>query len=130
MPMTEAGKTTVTERSEKTLSHHLKAFGTGDLEAIMVDYAEDVLLITPEEIFKGAGQVRSFFTQLFARIFPEGWSALQLEKQVVEGEVAYIIWSGASAHLNVPFATDTFIIREGKITAQTFAARLPAASNS
>lgn len=124
--MTEARKATVTERSQATLRHHLEAFSVGNLAEIMVDYAEDVLLITPDTIFEGAAEIRSFFTRLFCKIFPAGWSSLQLEKQIVEGEIAYIIWSGATSHLHVPFATDTFVIRDAKIIAQTFTARLPA----
>jgi hypothetical protein len=59
-------------------------------------------------------------------MFPAGKTSLNLAKQVVEGEVAYILWSGHSPFYNAPFATDTFVIRNGKIVAQTFAAQLEA----
>ena len=36
-------------------------------------------------------------------------------KQVVEGEIAYILWSGSSPHYKAPLATDTFVMRDGKI---------------
>jgi Aldo/keto reductase family len=49
---------------------------------------------------------------------------LNLSKQVVEGEIAHILWSGNSPHYNAPLATDTFVMRDGKIVAQTFAAQL------
>jgi hypothetical protein len=38
--------------------------------------------------------------------------------------MAYILWSGSSALYNATFATDTFVMRDGKIVAQTFAAQL------
>jgi hypothetical protein len=59
-------------------------------------------------------------------MFPPDSSSLNLAKQVVEGEIAYILWSGSSPQCNAPFATDTFVIRDGKIVAQTFAAKLEA----
>jgi len=38
--------------------------------------------------------------------------------------MAYIVWSGESGKLKIPFATDTLIVRDGKIVAQTFAAQM------
>jgi hypothetical protein len=121
--MTEAGKATTAEPTERTLRHHLKAFGAGDLVAIMVDYADDALMITADETFRGHEQIRRFFAGIFGKVFPQGWSSISMTKQVVEGDIAYIIWTGTCAAFTVPFATDTFIHRDGKIIAQTFAAQ-------
>ena len=111
-------------QTEKTLRRHWQAFGAGDVEAIMADYADDAVLITPEGTLKGAAQIRSLFEKILANMFPAYKSSLNLAKQVVEGDVAYILWSGNSPSYNAPFATDTFIMRNGKIVAQTFAAQL------
>ncbi len=113
----------INEQTEKTLLRHWHAFGAGDIEAIMADYA-DALLITPDGALKGHAQIRSLFAQIFANTFPPGKTSLNLSKQVVEGEIAYILWSGSSPHYNAPLATDTFLMRDGKIVAQTFAAQL------
>ena len=112
-----------TEQTGKILLHHWQAFGGGDVEAIMAD---DAALITPEGTLKGLAQIRSLFAKIFANMFPAGKTSLNLTKQVVEGEIAYILWSGNSTFYNAPFATDTFVIRDGKIVAQTFAAQLEA----
>jgi ketosteroid isomerase-like protein len=116
----------ISEQTEKTLLHHWQAFGAGEVEAIMADYAEDAVLITPDGVLKGHAQIRSLFTQIFATMFPPDSTSLHLAKQVVEGEIAYILWSGSSAHYKAPLATDTFVMRHGKIVAQTFAAQLEA----
>ena len=112
-----------TEQTGKILLHHWQAFGGGDVEAIMAD---DAALITPEGTLKGPAQIRSLFAEIFANMFPADKTSLNLTKQVVEGEIAYILWSGNSTFYNAPFATDTFVIRDGKIVAQTFAAQLEA----
>ncbi|HEV8722434.1 MAG TPA: nuclear transport factor 2 family protein [Candidatus Binatia bacterium] len=106
------------EQTEKTLLRHWQAFGDGDVEAIMADYAEDAVLITPDGVLKGSAQIRSLFAQIFANMFPPDETELNLTKQVVEGKIAYILWSGSSPNYNAPFATDTFVMRDGKIVAQ------------
>ncbi len=97
----------ISEQTEKALLHHWQAFGADDVEAIMADYAEDAVLITPDGALKGHAQIRSLFAQIFANMFPPDSTSLNLAKQVVEGEITYILWSGSSVHYNAPLATDT-----------------------
>jgi len=42
----------------------------------------------------------------------------------LEGEVAFIAWHSTNEGADVTLATDTFIIRDGKIAVQTFAAQI------
>ncbi len=115
--MLEIGKQT-----EETLLKHLQAFGSGDVDAIMADYDEAAVFIMPNGPLWGRDEIRLFFESLVADL-PPG-SALEVSEQIVEGEIAYIVWSGESEKLKVPFATDTFIVRDGKIVAQTLAAQM------
>jgi hypothetical protein len=112
------------EQTEKTLARHWRDFGAGDVESIMADYAPDAVLVTARTTWKGHTEIREGFRKLFAEMFPPKLTAVKLEKQVVEGELAFIVWSGDSPKYSVPFATDTFLIRDGKIVAQTFAAQM------
>jgi ketosteroid isomerase-like protein len=116
----------ISEQTEQTLRHHLQAFGAGDVEAIMADYTEDAVLISPDGTLRGHAQIRALFEQMFATMFPPDSTALNLVKQVVEGDIAYILWSARSAHYQAPWGTDTFVMRDGKIVAQTLAAQLEA----
>src|SRR5882757_1260345 len=72
-----------TEQTGKILLHHWQAFGAGDVEAIMADYAGDAVLMTPEGTLKGLAQIRSLFAKIFASMFPADKSSLNLTKQVV-----------------------------------------------
>ena len=47
-----------------------------------------------------------------------------MKKQIVEGETAYIVWSAETADNVYELATDTFVVRDGKIITQTFAGKL------
>ena len=112
----------VDKRTEETLLKHLQAFGSGDIDALMTDYDEGAVMIVPDGPLRVTAERRSFFESLLAD-FPPG-SAFEMSEQIIEGEIAYIIWSGESEKLTVPFATDTFVVRDGKIIAQTFAAQM------
>ncbi len=110
------------KRTEETLRNHLQAFGSGDVDAIMADYDENAVFIAPEGTLRGSGEIRALFEKLVADL-PPG-SALEISQQIIEGEIAYIVWSGESGRVKISFATDTFIVRDGKIVAQTFAAQM------
>ena len=110
--------------TENVLARHWRDFVAGDLESIMADYAADALLVSAMGTLKGHAQIRPMFESIFSHLFPAGTSTLKLEKQTVEGELGFIIWSGSAPKYEVPFATDTFWIRDGKILVQTFAANM------
>jgi len=101
-----------------TLSHHLQALGE-DIESIMSDYADASVLLTPTGPIVGRDRIRSHFEGFLANSPPALIKALTITRQDVHGEIAYIVWK---ADPFIPLATDTFVIRDGKIVAQTFAA--------
>ena len=73
------------------LSHHLQAFAEG-LDALMSDYTDDSVVIAPEGTYRGMSEIRGFFT-VFIEALPEGVrDALDMKKQEVVGECAYILW--------------------------------------
>ena len=112
--LSEIGKQT-----EETLLKHLQAFASGDVDAIMTDYDEAAVLITPDGPVHGTAEIRAAFESLLADL-PPGSTTLEVSEQIVEGEIAYIVWSGESEKVKIPFATDTFVVRDGKIIVQTF----------
>ncbi len=122
-----AVQTSVADQTEKTLLHHLQAFAEGDVDAVMSDYTEDSVLISPDGSMKGLDEIRQLFEKFLAEIVPPG-SAFEMLQQVIEGEVAYIFWSAESSNYNIPLGTDTFVIRDGKIVIQTFAGQIEAKS--
>lgn len=111
-------------QTKQTLQNHLQAAERGDVDAIVADYAEDAIFFTPDGLLRGRSEIRAFFEQLMAD-FPSG-STIEVKQQIVDGELAYLVWSGESETLSIPFATDTLIVRDGKIVQQTFAAQMHA----
>ena len=103
--------------TEATLSHHLQAFGEG-VDALMLDYTEESVLFTPDGPLQGLEPIRAFFDAFLRTSPPELLGAMTLIRQDIEGDVAYILWKAAPY---IPLATDTFVVRDRKILAQSFA---------
>ncbi len=114
------------EQTERVLMHHLQAFGEGDVEAIMEDYTDESVIITPDGPLNGSDEIRPLFEHFFDNVLPPDSTSFDMQQQVIHGEVAYILWSAASDSHDVPLGTDTFVIRDGKILVQTFAGQIDA----
>lgn len=110
--------------TKDVLDHHLAAFGAGDVDEILKDYTEDSLLITAGGPIRGLGPLREAFAGFFGGLFAPGTYEFTLDAEHVEGEIANIVWHARCAAADVPLGTDTFLVRDGKIAVQTFAAKI------
>jgi ketosteroid isomerase-like protein len=109
--------------TQQILEHHLKAFGDGDLEGILEDYTKDSVLFTPDGLLRGPGEIRSLFEAFLAEFGKPG-ASFEMKKQIVDGETAFIVWSAETADNVYELATDTFVIRDGKIVTQSLAGKI------
>ena len=103
----------VLPRTEEILNHHVSAFVETDVDEIMKDYTERSELLTPQGPVSGINAIRSWFEEIF-KVFPKG-SSLDLKQTITRDNVAYIVWSGESPFVSVPFGVDTFILENDKI---------------
>ena len=107
-------------QTQQVLQHHWEAFQANDLEGIMADYTEESILITPDKTFRGLEEIRKNFVEAF-KVFPKDSAKLTLNKSLAVKDVGYIIWGAATPTFQLVYATDTFIIQNGKIVRQTYA---------
>jgi ketosteroid isomerase-like protein len=107
------------------LNHHLKCFGANDLDGVLDDYSPDAVLFTPSGPLKGTDAIRPFFKTIIAEFAKPGCS-FAMAQQHVDGDYAYIVWSAETADNSYEFGTDTFVVRSGKILAQSFGAVIKA----
>lgn len=108
------------DTTKSVLDHHWDAFVKNDLERVMEDYSEESILITPDATYSGLEEIRNNFINAFLA-FPTGESNLTLNKSIVEKDIGYILWEADTPEFNLTYATDSFIIRNGKIIRQTYA---------
>ena len=109
--------------TKDVIDQHLQSFYQKDLERLLSDYTMDAVLFVPERPLKGPAAIRPFFENLFSE-FSQPGSSFTLNKQLVEDDYGYIAWNAETADHRYEGATDTFVVREGKIVAQSFFATI------
>jgi hypothetical protein len=105
------------------LAHHLNSFGVGDIVGTMADYTAESKFFTLEGLLRGPEAIRSFFLKMFEEFAKPGTS-FDMLRQEVDGDTAYIVWKAETADNHFELGTDTFIVQNGKIVTQTFAAKI------
>ena len=109
--------------TKDVLDHHIKCFGEGDLEGILSDYAPLAVLFTPDGPLKGADAIGPFYQAMFAEFGKPG-AAVSMKHQSIEGDYAYCLWTAETADNVYELGTDTLVVRDGKIVAQSFAGKI------
>jgi ketosteroid isomerase-like protein len=128
--MSAAETTKAMALTKDVLEHHLRSFGERDLKGILSDYAPGAVLFTHDGPLKGAEAIRPLFEAMIAEFGKPG-AAFNIKQQFVEGDYAYILWSAETADNRYELGTDTFVVRDGKILAQSFTGKIiPKAENT
>lgn len=103
--------------TEEVVNHHLQALSEG-LDSILSDYNETPCIIGPERNFNGLDEISILFKRLLEAVAAGVLDNFKVNRTVIDGELAYFTWEAKPLW---PMATDTFIVRDGKILYQTFA---------
>jgi len=109
--------------TSEVLDRHLKSFAERDLDGVLADYSSDAVLFTPTGSLRGRDAIKPLFQELISE-FAKPASSFTMQQRCIEGDHAYIVWTAETADNLYEFATDTFVVRNGKIVAQSFAAKI------
>ncbi len=109
--------------TKDVLDNHLKCFGEANLDGILADYAPDAVLFTPDGPLVGPDAIKPLFEAMFAEFAKPG-AAFAMKTESVEGDYAYIVWTAETADNVYELGTDTFVVRNGKIVAQSLAGKI------
>lgn len=101
---------------QEVFQHHAEALGAGDLDAIVEDYADDAIFITPDGTLKGKNGVRQGFVKLLGDLPSASW---EVPTTIFEGDVMLLEWRAESEATKADDGIDTFVFRDGLIRAQT-----------
>jgi len=122
-----------TSATQRVWDHHIVAWKSRDVEAILSDYTEESAIIVVNKVIRGRKAIGDLFRQLFD-IFDkvDKPDDHQIDPATVVGKVVYITWRVKIGGVDYPFGTDTFVIDKGKIEYQTITSdpRLFAVSGS
>ncbi|HET7323642.1 MAG TPA: nuclear transport factor 2 family protein [Halococcus sp.] len=108
--------------TDEILDHHLTAFGEQDIDGTMEDYTDDSVVITQSGTYRGLDAISEWFEDELFTEFAKPDVSFSLDERTVEDEYAYIVWHAETPDNEYEFATDTFVIRDGNIVAQTLGA--------
>ena len=112
------------------VQHHVTAMKTGDIGAIMSDYADDAVVIAPEGlvkdqtpakgpgVFSGAADAQRVFATLTA---PDNLGAIKGMETRIEpkgSDVAFLYWTQFKGQPNQVTGRDVFVVRNSKIVFQ------------
>src|SRR5215475_479112 len=109
--------------TKEVLEHHQKALKQGDINQVMSDYAPGAVLFTKDGTLNGRDAIRHMFETFIAEFAKPG-TTLNGKQQLVDGDYAYVVWTAETIDNVYEMGTDTFVIRQGKIVAQSFTAKV------
>ena len=109
--------------TKDVIDHHLSAFAERDLQGVLSDYAPGAIFFTQKGLLKGIDAIRPLFEALIAEFAKPG-ASFNMKQQFVENEHAYILWTAETADNVYELGTDTFLVRDGKIVAQSFTGKI------
>lgn len=105
-------------------NRHVAAFTSGNLDAVLHDFGEHAVVVTPDGVFEGREWIRVLYQNLLAEFgcIDRGDSpGLKFDVLHVRHDTLFIAWHAESKHHVFPFGTDTFICHGGRFQRQSIA---------
>src|SRR5262245_36124300 len=86
-------------------------------------HAPGAVMFTSDGPLRGVDAIRPLFQAMIAEFGKPG-AAFSMKQQSVEGDYAYILWTAETADNVYGVATDTFVVPDGKIVAQSYTGKI------
>lgn len=109
--------------TKEILDHHLNAFFQFDIDGVLSDYGKDAVFFTANGPLNGAQAIRPLFETLISE-FKQPGASFNMKQYSVEGDHGYILWNAETTDNIYELATDTFVVRNGRIVAQSYTANI------
>ncbi|MEV8091697.1 nuclear transport factor 2 family protein [Streptomyces nigra] len=106
----------MTRSPQETFSDHVRALGSGDLDAIAANFAPDAVFLTPAGVLHGREGVKQGIGAVLADLPDARWKP---GTPVFADDVMLLEWAADADGARVEDGVDTFVFRDGLIGAQT-----------
>ena len=109
--------------AEKFAADRLAAFGRGDIEALLEQYADGATVLAPAGVLHGKTQIRSMIEAIVAE-FAQPGVGFELISQRAVGPIVSFSWSATTPTNVYDLGAETYVLADGRVTHQTFAAKV------
>jgi ketosteroid isomerase-like protein len=113
-----------------TFQRHVTSFTAGNLDAVLDDFAEHAVVMTPDGVFEGWDRIRALYQGLLAEFgtIDKGDSpGISVDALHVRHNTLFISWHAESTRHIFPFGADMFVCDGDKIERQSIAFSPPRA---
>lgn len=113
-----------------TFKNHVASFTAGNLDAVLDDFAEHAVVMTPDGVFEGRDRIRALYQGLLAEFgnIDNGDSpGISVDALHVRHDTLFISWHAESTRHVFPFGADMFVFDDNKIERQSIAYSPPRA---
>ncbi|MGV0627665.1 nuclear transport factor 2 family protein [Mycolicibacter minnesotensis] len=100
---------------QQIFDHHIEALIARDVDELLVDYADDSVLITAAGVAQGTAGIRAAFSQLSAALAD---AAFEIKSQTYHEDVLLLEWTLDAPAFAVD-GVDTFVFGADSIRVQT-----------
>jgi hypothetical protein len=100
----------VARTPQEVFQHHAEALGAEDIDAIVSDYADDAIFMTPDGVLRGKDGVRRAFEKLTSEVPGARW---ELPTQLYEDDILLLEWKATSSESKIEDGIDTFVSATG-----------------
>lgn len=107
-----------TKRSPaEVLDDHLRQSQRGSIDDDLArNYAEDLIVLTTRGLYRGHDGLRQLAALLQSEL-PD--AEFNYRTRLIEGEIAFLEWTARAEKAEVEDGADSYLIRDGRIVAQT-----------
>ena len=118
------GATAAYAADTKVLDHHVANMKSGDLEAVLSDYAPDAVVVTPAGMVSPNGvfigkDTRKLFTALTSKDSLPGNKTMETKYEPLSADTTLMRWVQFKGTPKEVSGYDVFVIRGGKVVFQS-----------
>lgn len=106
--------------AERFLADRLAAFGSGNVDALVAQYADDAVVITPMGTVSDKAGIRSLLQGVVQEFSLPG-TKFTLISETAIGDVVTFTWSAETAKTVYDLGAETYVLKDGLATYQTLA---------
>ena len=103
--------------TQAVIDRYLAAFEHGSPDEILEVFSDDSTVICGDDVHKGLKEIRQFFAHVMTDVLPPD-ARIASKHHVVEGDMAYFVWSSQSKRCEVDLGVDVLLVKDAVIARQ------------